>query len=47
MQAEIWGKIQDHILEVFCWQVQGLLPMLAEHFELPKVVDTVYKAYIL
>lgn len=36
VQAEIWGKIPDPILEISYLQLQGLLPLLAEHFELQK-----------
>jgi len=46
-QAEIRGKIPDHVLEILSLQLQGLLPTLAEHFELQKIVDIVYRAYVL
>lgn len=36
VQAEIRGKIPDPILEISYLQLQGLLSMLAEHFELQK-----------
>lgn len=36
VQAEIRGKIPDPILEISSLQLQGLLSMLAEHFELQK-----------
>lgn len=39
-QAETWGKIPDQVLEIFCLQLQNLLPAASW-------VDIVYRAYIL